>query len=102
MKNEYLVTIRDFIEGKIDVSIYLSTLEEWNRSGFWQELSKAEHKLMSDYFRVYVDMYYGETIPKFSFREKIKRKMEGLPEIDLKTLKKGTIDLLDALRKSSA
>ena len=97
MKQKYIETLQAFLDEKIDVSSYLKTLEDWNQSNFWQELSKAEYKLMSEYFRVYIDMYYGETIPKFNFWTRLKRNMKGLPDVDLQELKKGTSILLKKL-----
>ena len=88
-----------FLQGNINVTIFFGKLEEVNRSGLWDNLNKSEYKLLSEYFRIYADMYCGETLPKFSFWERLKRNMQGYPNIDLKTLRKGTEDLLSELEK---
>ncbi|OGW26081.1 MAG: hypothetical protein A2X59_10865 [Nitrospirae bacterium GWC2_42_7] len=100
MENNILKIMNEFIDGNVEVNSFLNTLEEWNRSGgLWKNLSKREYQLLSNYMRFYADMYYGEVLPKFSFWKKIKRQMNGEPDVDLATLKKGTAELIKALNK---
>jgi hypothetical protein len=94
MKSDHLNILKSFIDGEIDVTSYLKTLEELNRSGIWNELSDSEYKLLSDYYRNYVDMYYGKKLPKLGFFEKLKQRMKGMPDVDFDELKKGTSTLL--------
>ena len=99
MNKDKLDILRKFCSDEIDVSSFLTILEEWNRSGFWQDLSKAEYKLLSNYFHVYADMYGGTELGKFSSWEKLKQKMKGYPDVDLKTLKRGTAELIASLER---
>ena len=97
MVNNYKNLFAMFLKGKIDVTEYLVKLEELHRKGNLLNLKKYERKLITNYVRLYADRFYGKEMPKFGFWERLKRNMNGYPNVDLKTLKKGTEDLLKAL-----
>ncbi len=91
--------MRKFLSGEMSVGEYRDTLETWNRTGLWDELSAPEKKLLATYFRFYLDMYGGETLPKFSWWERCKRDMKGESNVDLATLREGTTKFLEAWTK---
>ena len=91
--------LRKFLGNEISVNEFCGTLGEWNNLGLWEELTKVERKLLSKYFWNYLDMYAGETLPKFNAWERFRRYMRGEGNIDLQALRKGSAELLTALEQ---
>ncbi len=100
MKYPVTEVMRKFLSGEMSVGEYRDTLETWNRTGLWDELSAPEKKLLAAYFRFYLDMYGGETLPRFSWWERCKRDMKGESNVDLATLREGTTKFLEAWTKT--
>lgn len=96
MKYPVTEVMRKFISGEMSVGEYRDTLETWNRTRLWDELSLREEKLLATYFRFYLDMYGGETLPTFSWWERCKRDMKGESNVDLAALKEATAKFLEA------
>ncbi|HET6675824.1 MAG TPA: hypothetical protein VFG71_10810 [Nitrospiraceae bacterium] len=98
MKYPLVELLRKFIADEIHVAEFRNTLVGWTQSGLWESLSKTEHMLLEDYFVTYFDMYAGETVPRFTWWERVQKHMYGEPTIDLQALKKGSADLLGDLQ----
>ena len=77
MKFPVIGLLRKFLSNEISVNEFCGTLGEWNNLGLWEELTKVERKLLSKYFWNYLDMYAGETLPKFNAWERFRRYMRG-------------------------
>jgi hypothetical protein len=102
MKYPVLDMLRKFLCNEIAVEEFRTVFGEWNRTGLWEGLTKAERKLLDSYFWNYFDMYGGESLPKFGWWERFKRNMRGEANVDLPLLKQGTAELLTALERQSA
>lgn len=100
MKYPVTEVMRKFLSGEMSVGEYRDTLETWNCTRLWDELSLREKKLLAPYFRFYLDMYGGETLPKFSRWEPFMRDMRGESNVDLATLKEATAKFLEAWTKT--
>ena len=101
MKDNVKIILEDFVKGKLNVDQFRDIMEEWNQSGaLWEGLSESDYKLISSYFYVYFDRYYGVEAPKLSAWGRIKKSFHGELYMDLQDLKKGTGKLLEDLQWS--
>ena len=90
--------MKAFLNEEISVGEYISEYNNWCRSIECDTLPDKLSDKVSVYGEFYIDRYYGEELPKWGWWERLMRKMDGLPDVDLATLKRMTLDLLNDLQ----